>query len=173
MAIIHTNENDKEITTTHNGMVVATGYEDVQIMSDVWERWSYGLVYDVIADKTTKIFGTAKVDASPELMKLYEAHKVREDRHFKAIRKWGEHNSAIENSHTLNLTVKEFKKLRRTYGGKLFDGCWDLLKVKKFRNKFRESLATQLRNWLSEKENKYPYPFSHKQEQFVIPYSRW
>ena len=173
MAIIHTNENDKEITTTHNGMVVATGYEDVQIMSDVWERQAYGLVYDVVTDKVTKINRLAKVDASPELMKLYKESLTRSNRHMEAMKKWGLHNSTIEDAHTLNLTVKEFKKLRRTYGGKLFDGCWDLLKVKKFRNKFRESLATQLRNWLSEKENKYRFPFSPKQEQFVMPYSRW
>ena len=173
MAIIHTNENDKEITTTYNGMVVATGREDVQIMSDVWELWSYGLVYDVITDKATKIYGKAEVDASPELKKLYKESLTRSNRHMEAMKKWGLHNRTIEDAHTLNLSVKEFKKLKRTYDGRMYDGCWDLLKVKKFRNKFRESLAMQLRNWLSEKENKYRFPFSPKQAEFVMPYSRW
>jgi hypothetical protein len=173
MAIIHTNKNDKEITTTYNGMVVAAGREDVQIMSDVWEMWSYGLVYDVVTDKTTKIYGKAEVDASPELMKLYKESLTRSNRHMEAMKKWGLHNRTIEDAHTLNLSVKEFKKLKRTYEGRMYDGCWDLLKVKKFRNSFRESLAMQLRNWLSEKENKYPFPFSRKQTEFVMPYSRW
>lgn len=173
MAIIHTNNKNEITSITHKGMVVKSGIETVQIMSDVWESLSYGLVYDVIADKTTTVYGRADVDASPELMKLYQESVNRTNRHREAVEKWGNHNRNIEQAHLLNLSMKEFKKLRRTYGGKLFDGCWDLLKVKNFRNKFRESLANQLRNWLSEKENKYQYPFSPKQEQFVMPYSRW
>ena len=172
MAIIHTNNKNEITAITHNGMVVKIGIETIQIMSDVWESWSYGLVYDIITDKTTTVYCRAEVDASPELMKLYKESVNRSNRHMEAVEKWSTHNRNIEQANLLNLSVKEFKKLSRTYGGKLFDGCWDLLKVKNFRNKFRESLANQLRNWLSEKENKYQYPFSPKQEQFVMPYSR-
>ena len=174
MAIYYTNKNSKMPTITNKGMVVKTGYESVRVMSDVWETWHYAIVYDVVNDKDTTIYcEKADVDATPELIALYKAHKVREQRHANAVSKWNEHNRMIESAHTLRLTLRDFKKLKRTYEGRMYDGCWDLLKVKKFRSTFRESLAIQLRNWLSEKENKYPFPFSRKQAEFVMPYSRW
>lgn len=42
-----------------------------------------------------------------------------------------------------------------------------LLKTKKFRNPFRESLAKQLRAWLKDPNPKYPRPFSPKQLQYI------
>ena len=44
MAIIHTNNKNEITSITHKGMVVKSGIETVQIMSDVWESLSYGLV---------------------------------------------------------------------------------------------------------------------------------
>ena len=55
---------------------------------------------------------------------------------------------------------------------KIFDGCVELLNVKKFKSAFRESLATQLRTWLNDPAPKFKFPFSHKQEECVIPYRR-
>ena len=165
MAIIHTNNKNEITSITHKGMVVATGRKEVRVMSDVWEMWSYGIVYDVVTDSAKTIYEMAEVDASPELMAQYKRMCENERRHTKACQLWGEHNRNITAAHTLNITLKELKKLNSTYSGRLYDGCWDLLKTKKFRSKFRESLATQLRNWLSEKENKYQYPFSHRQEE--------
>lgn len=165
-------------TTTYAGMVVYRGYETVQIMSDVWEQWAYAIVFDPIANVEKKIYASegsweVDVDASQELMAKYEAFKENERRHYKACQIWGEHNQNITAAHTLSITLQELKKLRRTYSGRLYNGCWDLLKTKKFRNSFRESLANQLRNWLSEKENKYSFPFSPKQESYVMPYRAW
>ena len=161
-------------TTSYVGMVVRTGYETVQIMSDVWEQWFYATVFDPIANVEKKIHThSAEVDASPELMAKYEAFKENERRHYKACQLWGEHNRNITAAHTLSISLQELKKLNRTYSGRLYDGCWDLLKTKKFRSTFRASLANQLRTWLSEKENKFPYPFSRRQEECVMPYSRW
>lgn len=42
-----------------------------------------------------------------------------------------------------------------------------LLKTKKFRNPFRESLAKQLKVWLKDPNPKYPRPFSPKQLQYI------
>lgn len=173
MAIIHTNDKNEITYITNKGMVVKTGYEVVQVMSDVYEDWHYGIVYDVVTDTATKIYARAEVDASEELIAQYEKMCENERRHAEAVHRWHDHNLRIEQAHLLSLSVREFKKLKRTYGGRMYEGCWDLLKTKKFRNKFRESLAIQLRTWLSETDNKFPFPFSHKQAQFVMPYSRW
>ena len=176
MAIIHTNDKNEITSITHKGMVVETGTESVQIMSDVWESWAYGIVYDAVADKVTKIYALAEVDASEELIALYKKHNVNEKRHYEAVRKWNLHNAQIETAHSLNITAKQLKKLVRTYGdGKIFDGCMELLSVKKFKSAFRESLATQLRTWLNDPAPKFKFPFSPKQEECVIPYRsrRW
>lgn len=176
MAIIHTNDKNEITSITHKGMVVETGIETVQVMSDVYEDWAYGIVYDVAADKVTKIYARAEVDASEELISLYKKHLENERRHLQAVKMWNIHNGQIETAHSLNITVKQLKKLVRTYGdGKIFDGCVELLSVKKFKSAFRESLATQLRTWLNDPTPKFKFPFSPKQEECVIPYRsrRW
>ena len=43
-----------------------------------------------------------------------------------------------------------------------------LLKQKSFRNPFRQSLRDQIDDWLHNPENKYQYPFSEKQFQYVL-----
>ena len=175
MPIIHINDKN-EITITHKGMVVETGIETVRVMSDVYEDWVYGIVYDAVADKVTKIYERAQVDASEELIYLYKKHLENEKRHNEAIRKWNIHNGQIETAHSLNITIKQLRKLVNTYGdGRVFEGCVELLSVKKFKSAFRESLATQLRTWLNDPAPKFKFPFSHKQEECVIPYRsrRW
>ncbi|MBO7526305.1 MAG: hypothetical protein J6T74_00230 [Clostridia bacterium] len=176
MAIIHYNNKNEITSITHKGMVVESGIEIVQVMSDVYEDWAYGVVYDVVADKVTRIYARAEVDASEELIALYKKHIVNEKRHLEAVHKWKLHNAQVETAHSLNITVKQLKKLVRTYGdGKIFDGCVELLSVKKFKSAFRESLATQLRTWLNDPAPKFKFPFSPKQEECVIPYRsrRW
>ena len=116
------------------------------------------------------------MDASDELIALYKKHLENEKRHNEAVLKWNLHNAQIEKAHSLNITVKQLNKLVRTYGdGKIFDGCVELLSVKKFKSAFRESLATQLRTWLNDPAPKFKFPFSHRQEECVIPYRsrRW
>lgn len=176
MAIKHTNNKNEITSITHKGMVVEAGYETVQVMSDVWERWAYGIVYDVVTDTATTIYESADVDASEGLIALYNKHLDNKRRHLKAVSMWNRHNEKIETAHSLNITVKQLKKLVRTYGdGKIFDGCVELLSVKKFKSTFRESLATQLRTWLNDPAPKFKFPFSPKQEECVIPYRfrRW
>ena len=164
--------------TTYAGMVLYVGYETVQVMSDVWEQWKYALVLDVCTGEYKRVYDeganwSAEVDAEPIVKEMYERYLEADNRHNKAVTMWNRHNTNIEHAHLLRITVKELVKLKNTYGGKLYDGCWDLLKTKKFRNTFRESLANQLRTWLSETNNKYKLPFSPKQETYVMPYSRW
>lgn len=176
MAIKHINNKNEITSITHKGMVVEAGYETVQVMSDVWERWAYGIVYDVVTDQATTIYACAEVDASKELIALYKKHVENEKRHYEAVRKWNLHNTQVETAHSLNITVKQLKKLVRTYGdGRIFEGCVELLSVKKFKSAFRESLATQLRTWLNDPAPKFKFPFSPKQEECVIPYRsrRW
>ena len=165
--------SENETITLYAGMVVEKGMVDLQIMSDVWEYTPYGIVYDVITDRHTLVYGKAEVDASPELIALYKKCVTRENRHMEACRKWGEHNRKIEMAHRTNLSLKEYKKLCRTYGGKVFDGCVELLCVKKFKSQFRASLANQLRDWLANPEPKYRLPFSRRQEECVMPYRSW
>ena len=165
--------SNNETNTLYAGMVVEKGMADLQIMSDVWEYTPYGIVYDVITDTHKRVYGKAEVDASPELIALYEKCVTREQRHRKACSLWGEHNRKIEMAHRTGLTLKEYKKLCLTYGGKVLDGCIELLSVKNFKSQFRASLANQLREWLANPAPKYRMPFSRRQEECVRPYRSW
>jgi hypothetical protein len=59
-----------------------------------------------------------------------------------------------------------FFKLNKL-GGVLRVAAIKLLKTKKFRSKFRESLANQLKKWISG-EVDYSLPFSYKQEKALV-----
>lgn len=175
MAIIIKNEN--EMTTLFNGCVIYQGYEDVRVMSDVWESQLYAIVYDVI-NGPRKIWaptGTVKieVDASIELLLQYKKYNKAIERHNKAMDLCHQHNYELNFAHEHGLTLFQYRKLKHIYGGDTLKGCFELLKVKKFKSKFRESLATQLRNWLNDPEPKYDYPFSWKQAECVKPYKCW
>lgn len=176
MAItFNTDRENTNKTTAFTGMVVHVGWEDVRVMSDVWAIEHYAITYDVANDKIEKHWQEgfnwkAEEDASPEVMQAYKDRLERDRRHKEAVRKWNEHNARLEQCHLLRITQKEWFKLNRIYEGDVFDGCYDLLKVKKFKNSFREAMATQLREWLANPEPKYKRPFSPRQEECILPW---
>lgn len=171
MAILTRKSKDETPTISYAGMVVGKVVRDERIMSDVWAYSTYAIVYDIIQDQTKEIcvhcdfdggYSTAEVDASPALMLQYALHLERKERKAKANKLIHEHNRRWTQCHFMNVTLSQYKRLKRL-GNDSFEILYTLLGTKKFRNEFRAKLAEQVRNWLNDPEPKYRTPLSPKQ----------
>ena len=67
-----------------------------------------------------------------------------------------------------SITEIQLKSLMRTYTSEDLFSCLELLKARKFKSPFRESLATQLRLWLLNPESKVK-PLSYNQLKAAKP----
>jgi hypothetical protein len=103
---------------------------------------------------------SAKIDAPKELIEEYERRQKE------ASRK--SHERAIQyRAEAANLTVEEYKKLSTAISGSNLESVIKLVKTKKFRSSFRESMANQVREWLANPNPKFPKPLSPKQMQYL------
>lgn len=66
------------------------------------------------------------------------------------------------------ITEAQLKSLMAVYTSADLFTCLDLLKVKSFRSKFRESLANQLRLWLNDPTSKVK-PLTYEQLKAATP----
>lgn len=170
MAIISTAFNPKG-DRIYAGMVVNIYTKQIKVWSDVWDDATYAVVYDIIADKVTEhlvhlgydgVEKQCEVDASPELQQKYIEHLVREKRKIKMNEIIHNHSARWNEIHNMNITLGEYKKLKR-FGSTTYEILSGLLSTKKFRSGFRENLAQQVRDWLKEENPKYSCPLSPRQ----------
>ena len=148
-------------------------------------EWDYfyedAVAFDPETETVTKIpcggdhcvSAKVTIDATPEVRAAYERYLDKKRRHERAVYLWDEHNYMIKKAHTMNLTVKEMKKLQAVYSTVHFDWIFNLLKTKKFRNTFRQAMNDQIRAWVKEDEHKYRRPLSDKQLSYLQPYRPW
>lgn len=170
MAIISTAFNPKG-DRIYAGMVVKIYTKQIKIWSDVWDDATYAVVYDIITDQVSEhlvrlgydgVEKQCEVDASPELQQKYIEHLVREERKIKMNEIIHNHSARWNEIHNMNITLGEYKKLKR-FGTTTYEILSGLLSTKKFRSKFRENLAQQVRDWLKEENPKYSCPLSPRQ----------
>lgn len=166
MAVKLFNEETKKFEICFAGQVVGIKNE---YMWDGWYKQT-AIVYEdgdfneyVFADVQYGDPNGAEVDATEELIALWNKEVEQRERQKYAVVLWNIHNNRIDELKTLSLNMKQYKELKKTYSGNEYNTIYDLLKVKKFRNKFRENLSLQVRHWLDEKEHKYSKPLSYKQ----------
>ena len=143
-------------------------YEDSNFMMIVWDPITKSAHSECFA--TTRFwcgpsFGSS-VDASPELMAEYAIWKVRDDRRTDLLDLRRYRSKMFVKANECGITLKQLKRIRNCYGADLII---ELLKIKKFRSAFRESLAKQVRTWLSS-ESKFPTPLSPKQIECLARY---
>lgn len=117
------------------------------------------------------------VDLTEENQIAHEAYKQQKH---EAFRKEQEEYAA-----TMNITLDQYDRLRNSLGvttAHLIDSAGrspalsqlhaieELLKTTKFKSKFRESIATQVRTWLGEESPKYKTPLSDRQLHVITRY---
>lgn len=108
------------------------------------------------------------VDATPEVRAAYDVWKAAKDRLMRVQGKLHRRKLDIELAKKMNLkNYHEVRRLKNMYDKDTFESIASLLKVKNFRSSFRESLAKQVRNWLSDENPKFRSPLSPKQLQYL------
>lgn len=168
-----------------DGNKILLGDSHVGLCVDQFERNGYNdsdfcmVVWDVINKQAKTIeFATtrfwsypcynSKVDASPEIIAEYKAWKVKCDRAYRIQLKWNRRKADMMTARELQLdSYHQVRKLRRIYKEDV-EVIYCLLRVKKFRSKFRESLSNQIRTWLREDNPQYKYPLSFKQAEALF-----
>lgn len=143
-------------------------YEDSNFMMVVWDPIKKSAHSECFA--TTRFwcgpsFGSS-VDASPEIMAEYEAWKIRSDRKIMLKELRRERAKQFEMARKCNITFNQLKRINYCYGSSLII---ELLTIKKFRSSFRESLANQVRAWLTS-DSKFLTPLSPKQIDCLARY---
>ena len=109
----------------------------------------------------------SSVDATPKVCEAYKAWKVKYDRCCRIEKKLAYRKETRRLASLWGMGYFEAKTLRAIYSGESFDQIDNLLKTKKFRSKFRESLSNQVRNWVKSKERAYNTPLSRKQFSYL------
>lgn len=91
MATTTYNYQTKAFETANEGCVLAIKTQDVQIMSDVWDRGTFALVWNAEKMKPESIFlayayegdrktnGSAVVDATPEVLAAYRDFRIQRE----------------------------------------------------------------------------------------------
>jgi hypothetical protein len=141
-------------------------YEDSNFMMVVWDPINKRA--NTICFATTRFycglsFGSC-VDASPEVIAEYEAWKIKADRRCALLETRKFRAKLFEQARLCNISLKQLQRLNCVYGSELMI---ELLKIRKFRSAFRESLAKQVRLWLTS-ESKFSTPLSPKQIDCLV-----
>ncbi|MFM8399775.1 MAG: hypothetical protein ACKOAH_18270, partial [Pirellula sp.] len=113
----------------------------------------------------------AVVDASPEVFECY--HRVREQLQ-------GQRVAELRKAFVGEMALKGVEpSLAETFfdrsqmlGEPLTEACTLLLKTQQFRSEFRRSLRDQLVRWIRDEKPRYPSPFSPRQIDCLMRFSR-
>ena len=82
--------------------------------------------------------------------------------------KWFKRQLLIKDAHIMNITYHEAKKLQAALDIDQYTAMYMLLKTKKFKSAFRQSLANQVREWLKDDYPQFEKPLSDKQFSYII-----
>jgi hypothetical protein len=141
-------------------------YDDSDFYMTVWSeetQSAYSFQFATTRFWTYPCMGSS-VDASPEIMEKFqkwEAYQSRKARVLK-IRRFRQEQFQI--ARECNVTFKQLTELRVAC---VYEQVVPLLKTKKFRSEFRQSMANQVREWLNSTERKFKTPLSFKQLAYL------
>lgn len=172
-------ENHVTIYKSHVGLCLAdreyNGYDDSDWFMAVWDELTQSVKEVCFASTrgwTYPCYGSTP-DATPEVRALAQAYF---DRKAAAARKQRRHEQARalvalrqeyrEIAALAAAPVMRVRELRRIMGDD-YAACVTLLKTKKFRSTFRESMARQIKEWLTDPNPKFPSPLSPRQRQYI------
>lgn len=138
------------------------GYDDSDFFMVVWEDAAN--CPRTIQFATTRFWSypcmRSYVDASPEIMEKYAVWCEREKRREKILRARKKQTESFKMAKQLNISRRQYLRISNLPEAEVIK---PLLKTKNFRSSFRESLAKQVRAWLSQETQTFDRPLSHKQ----------
>lgn len=144
------------------------GYDDSDFFAEYYNTETGK--FEVVEYATTRGWtytATASVDATPEIFALYAEHTRRLERAAKARELRAGRKAEYATARKCGLTVFAVRKLRNAIPRDYRDAVFTLLGVKKFRSGFRESLAKQVRAWLTDPAPRFGSPLSSRQLSFL------
>lgn len=105
------------------------------------------------------------VDATPEVQAAYAAWKLEDDRRRSILYRWRKRKQEIELAADLGVSRAHVRRLLAAFGGETNDflAIARLLKTKKFKSTFRQSLRDQVVTWMNDPNPKYARPLSANQ----------
>lgn len=125
-----------------------------------------GKVVETLISTTAGGTGLEKceIDITEENKKLLDHYY-----HRKAVKgRWFKRHLLIKDARAMSITYHEAKKLQNILDIDQYAAVYTLLKTKRFRNAFRQSLANQVREWLKDEVPQFPKPLSDKQFGYII-----
>jgi len=172
-------ENHVTVYKSHVGLCLSdreyNGYDDSDFYMAVWDEVSQSIKEVCFASTrgwTYPCYGSTP-DATPEIRTLAQAYldrkaaearrKRRQEvaRELRAMRQEEREIAALAAA-----PVMRIRQLRHIMGDD-YRACVTLLKTKKFRSTFRESMARQIKEWLVDPNPKFPSPLSARQRQYI------
>lgn len=149
---------ERERNTYHDSDFYMTVWdEESQSAKEIMFATTRGWTYPALA---------SKVDATPEVLEKYAEWQRKE----RIRNRWAQRQRDIERSRKIGVdSYLKYRRLAQCYD---FDTLYEiekLLKTKKFRSSFRESLYDQIHAWLNtpRKNRKYSSPLSPKQLSYL------
>lgn len=171
MSIYNTETNEE----TYFGCVMELGehnyYDDSDFYAIVWDEEEQ--TFKSVEYATTRCYCYhigANIDASEDLKFAWHLWRKHADRVQSVKERWKRRIELIGLAKECRVeNYLQLKDLARAYDSEKFKSCIKLLKTKKFRSSFRESLCTQLRNWLETpfEAREHSRPFSPRQADFI------
>lgn len=124
-----------------------------------------------------EMIGYGSVDASEELLSIYQQTVKRRGRVNEVQSKRARQNRFIENAKKAMVSLSHAFELRRIYGhDETMNVLFPLLKsynTRKLRSHFRISMGEQLMSWLNSTNRRYNKPLSPKQFDAIRPMRRF
>lgn len=158
--------------TTHHGLCLfereMNGYDDSDFYMTVWnpETKNTSEIMFATTRGWTYPCMASRADATPEVRAEYDAYIAAAQRRNNIMARWNQRKKIRAFSAKYNIPTFAVKRIMN-FAESYRDACFGLLKTKKFRSGFRESLNKRLREWCAEQTPKYSTPFSPKQAQYL------
>jgi hypothetical protein len=112
----------------------------------------------------------SRPDATPEVRAAADAWIAAERRKTRICARWNQRKADMALARDCGLADRfQLDRLRHAlvgYAG-AYEGVVRLLKTKRFRSSFRQSMAMQVRAWLADAAPRYNTPLSSKQLRFI------
>lgn len=163
---------------THKGLCLydyeQNGYHDSDFFMVVWNpeiKSTETICFASTRGWTYPAYGS-KPDASPEIIAEYESWKKKKQRDSRACSLKANRKKLIDLRKKIGFdTYHPIVKLEKAcYKKGYTEGQYNAL-VKlvsgNLRNEFRKSMAKQVKEWMMQKNNKYDFPLSYKQMQYL------
>lgn len=163
------NRENVSLITSHTGRVLSlrerNSYSDSDFLALVLDHDGKFREIEYATTRGYTYDNGARIDATPEVIKAYEAHIANVTAEFVAMREARIQKECDDAS----ITKDEYKRLVAVYPATsdTFHAIMKLLQTRRFRSTFRQSMAQRIREWVAQETPLYRYPLTAKQLSYI------